>query len=156
MGELRFDGRVALVTGAGGSIGRAHAMLLASRGAKLVINDYNTTISGDRSADTDNPGTRVVKEIRDMGGEAVFNGDSVADPAGASRMVQDAIDNFGRIDIIVNNAGIVVSDHVHEEPGPLYSRNFDILLNGPLLIVRAAWEIMKAQGYGRKIGREHA
>src|SRR3546814_2267134 len=87
---------------------------------------------------------------------AVFNGDSVADPAGASRMVQDAIDNFGRIDIIVNNAGIVVSDHVHEEPGPLYIRNFDILLNGPLLIVRAAWEIMKAQGYGRKIGREHA
>src|SRR3546814_15539530 len=84
MGELRFDGRVALVTGAGGSIGRAHAMLLASRGAKLVINDYNTTISGDRSADTDNPGTRVVKEIRDMGGGAVFNGDSVADPAGAA------------------------------------------------------------------------
>src|SRR3546814_15784409 len=97
MGELRFDGRVALVTGAGGSIGRAHAMLLASRGAKLVINDYNPTISGDPSADTVNPGTRVVKEIRDLGGDALFAGDSVAEPAGGRRQYGSTASR-GRVD----------------------------------------------------------
>ncbi len=156
MNELRFDGRVALVTGAGGSIGRAHALLLASRGAKVVVNDYATTTAGDRPSDAANPGALVVNEIRDSGGEAILNGDSVADQAGAARMVQEAIDAFGRIDIIVNNAGIVVSDHVHQEPGPLYDRNFDVLLRGPAFVVRAAWDHMKAQGYGRILNTSSA
>jgi NAD(P)-dependent dehydrogenase (short-subunit alcohol dehydrogenase family) len=149
MSSLRFDGRVALITGAGGSIGRAHAMLLASRGAKIVVNDYNTTVAGEGGQTGPNPGDKVAAELRALGADAVVNADSVADPAGAKRMVQTALDHFGRIDIIVNNAGIAICDNVHEEPGPLYERNMKILLEGPMYVVRAAWEQMKKQKFGR-------
>jgi NAD(P)-dependent dehydrogenase (short-subunit alcohol dehydrogenase family) len=154
--KLRFDGKVALVTGGGGSIGRAHAMLLASRGAKIVVNDYNTTVAGEAGQLADNPGDRVVAELRGLGADAISNSDSVADPDGAARMVQTALDHFGRIDIIVNNAGIAVNNYVHEEPGPLYERNFKILLEGPMLVVKAAWAHMKAQKYGRIINTSSA
>lgn len=156
MAELRFDGRVALITGAGGSIGRAHAMLLASRGAKVVVNDYNTSVSGEAGAPQDNPGERVAKELRALGTEAVVNADSVADPAGAKRMVDQAFDEFGRLDIIINNAGIAVCDNIHEEPGPKYERNLNILLEGPMYVVRAAWERMKAQKFGRILNTSSA
>jgi len=149
MADLRFDGRVALITGGGGSIGRAHAMLLASRGAKIVVNDYNTTVAGEAGQPSANPGEKVAAELRALGAQAVVNGDSVADPEGAKRMVQTALDNFGRIDIIVNNAGIAVCNNVHEEPGPLYERNMKILLEGPMYVVRAAWEQMCKQKFGR-------
>lgn len=153
---LRFDGRVALVTGGGGSIGSAHARLLAERGAKVVVNDYNTTVAGDAAEQAASPGERVAKELRDLGAEAVSNGDSVADASGAQRMVQTALDHFGRIDIIVNNAGIAVCDHIHEEPGPLYARNFQILLEGPMHVVKAAWEHMEHAGYGRILNTSSA
>jgi NAD(P)-dependent dehydrogenase (short-subunit alcohol dehydrogenase family) len=153
---LRFDGRVALVTGGGGSIGRAHAMLLAARGAKIVVNDYNTTVAGEQSPAAVNPGDAVVQELRTLGAEAVVNYDSVADPQGAARMVQAALDRFGRIDIIVNNAGIAVCDNVHEEPGPRYERNLKILLEGPMLVVRAAWRHLKAQKFGRILNTSSA
>ena len=156
MGTLRFDGRVALVTGGGGSIGRAHAMLLAARGAKIVINDYNTTVAGEPGQDQSNPGEKVVAELRALGAEAVVNGDREVDPAGARRMVDTALDHFGRIDIIVNNAGIAVCNYVHEEPGPLYERNLKILLEGPMHVVRAAWERMKLQKYGRILNTSSA
>ncbi|MDD2743188.1 MAG: SDR family NAD(P)-dependent oxidoreductase [Rhodocyclaceae bacterium] len=156
MADLRFDGRVALVTGAGGSIGRAHAMLLASRGAKIVVNDYNTSVSGEAGTAQDNPGERVAKELRALGTDAVVNTDSVADLAGAQRMVDQAFDEFGRLDIIINNAGIAVCDNIHEEPGPKYERNLNILLEGPMYVVRAAWERMKAQKFGRILNTSSA
>lgn len=156
MTKLSFEGRVALVTGGGGSIGRAHAMLLASRGAKIVINDYNTTVAGESSKAGPNPGDKVVEELRALGAQAVVNADSVSDPQGAARMVQTAIDHFGRIDIIINNAGIAVCDNVHEEPGPLYERNLKILLEGPMLVVRAAWPHMLAQKFGRILNTSSA
>jgi NAD(P)-dependent dehydrogenase (short-subunit alcohol dehydrogenase family) len=154
--KLRFDGRVALVTGGGGSIGRAHAMLLAARGAKIVVNDYNTTVGGEQSSDAVNPGDRVVKELRALGAEAVANYDSVADPQGATRMVQAALDQFGRLDIIISNAGIAVCDNVHEEPGPRYERNLKILLEGPMFVLRAAWRHLKAQKFGRILNTSSA
>lgn len=156
MAELRFDGRVALVTGGGGSIGRAHAMLLAARGAKIVVNDYNTTVAGEAKGVEANPGEKVAAELRALGAEAVVNNDSVADPQGAQRMVQSAIDHFGRLDIIINNAGIAVCNYVHEEPGPLYDRNFKILLEGPMYVIRAAWEHMKTQRFGRILNTSSA
>ena len=156
MSELRFDGRVALITGAGGSIGRAHATLLASRGAKIVVNDYNTTVSGEPGSGGLNPGERVVADLKALGVEAISNSDSVADEAGAKRMVQAALDHFGRLDIIVNNAGIAVCNYVHEEPGPLYERNMKILLEGPMFVVRAAWEQMKKQKFGRILNTSSA
>lgn len=156
MADLRFDGRVALVTGAGGSIGRAHAMLLASRGAKIVVNDYNTSVSGESGASGDNPGERVARELRALGTQAVVNTDSVADPDGARRMVDQAFDEFGRLDIIINNAGIAVCDYIHEEPGPKYERNLKILLEGPMYVVRAAWDRMKAQQFGRILNTSSA
>ena len=156
MAQLRFDGRVALVTGGGGSIGRAHAKLLASRGARVVVNDHNTTVAGDPAAGKVNPADAVVQELRALGAEAVTNGDSVADATGAARMVQSALDHFGRLDIIVNNAGIAVCDNVHEEPGPLYERNFKILLEGPMLISRAAWPHMKSRSFGRILNTSSA
>lgn len=156
MSKLSFEGRVALVTGGGGSIGRAHAMLLASRGAKIVINDYNTSVAGESGKAGPNPGEKVAEELRALGAQAVVNADSVADPQGAERMVQTAIDHFGRIDIIVNNAGIAVCDNVHEEPGPLYERNMKILLEGPMYVTRAAWPHMVAQKFGRILNTSSA
>jgi len=156
MSDLRFDERVALVTGAGGAIGRAHALLLAERGAKVVVNDYPVTIAGEPEGSGNPRAEAVAKEIRDLGGEAIINSDSVADEAGATSMVRATIDAFGRIDVIVNNAGIMVCDHIHEEPGPKYDINFDILLKGPAYVTRAAWETMKAQEYGRILNTSSA
>jgi len=156
MSNLRFDDRVALVTGAGGAIGRAHALLLAERGAKVVVNDYGTTVAGDKIDAGDTRGEQVAQEIRDLGGEAVSNADSVADQAGAESMVQAAVDAFGRIDIIVNNAGIAVCDHIWQEPGPKYDLNMGVLLQGPAYVVRAAWPLMEQQRYGRILNTSSA
>lgn len=93
-----------------------------------------------------------VKELlplKALGVEAISNSDSVADEAGAKRMVQAALDHFGRLDIMVNDAGIAVCNYVKQEPGPLYERNREILLEGPMFVVRAAWEQMKKQKFGR-------
>jgi NAD(P)-dependent dehydrogenase (short-subunit alcohol dehydrogenase family) len=153
---LRFDGRVALVTGGGGSIGRAHARLLAERGAKVVVNDFNTSVGGDAGDAAQSPGEQVAQELRDLGAEAISNPDSVADEAGAARMVAAAIDAYGRLDIIVNNAGIAVCDHIHQEPGPLYERNMKTLLEGPMFVVKAAWERLQQQQYGRILNTSSA
>jgi NAD(P)-dependent dehydrogenase (short-subunit alcohol dehydrogenase family) len=156
MSDLRFDDRVALVTGAGGAIGRAHALLLAERGAKVVVNDYGTSVAGEKGDAPDPRGEQVAREIRDAGGAAVVNTDSVAEQAGAERMVKAALDAYGRLDIIVNNAGIAVCDHVWQEPGPKYGLNMGILVEGPAYVVRAAWDTMKKQGYGRILNTSSA
>jgi NAD(P)-dependent dehydrogenase (short-subunit alcohol dehydrogenase family) len=152
--ELRFDGRTALVTGAGGGIGRAHAMLLASRGANVVVNDYSVTIAGE--PDRADRAEAVAQEIRDLGGEAVANRDSVAEPSGAKGMVDAAISAFGGIDVIVNNAGINASDAIEDEPGPAYAKHMAVHLEGPLLTTRAAWEHFTSKGYGRILNTSSA
>src|SRR5256885_13890183 len=98
-------GKVAIVTGAGRGIGRAHALALADAGASVIVNDLGAALSGEGHDDT--PAQQVVEEIRGAGGEASANGENVADYAGAERLVRQAIDEFGRLDILVNNAGIL-------------------------------------------------
>jgi len=105
MSELRFDGKVAIVTGAGGGLGRAHALLLASRGAKVVVNDLGGSVDGQGSSLS--PAEQVVAEIKAAGGEAVADTNTVATQAGGIAMVKTAVDNFGGIHIIINNAGIL-------------------------------------------------
>jgi NAD(P)-dependent dehydrogenase (short-subunit alcohol dehydrogenase family) len=147
--ELRFDGRVAIVTGAGGNpgLGRAHAMLLASRGAKVVVNDLGVGPdgSGDQPADAE----LVVAEIRAAGGEAVADLHSVAEEDGARAVVQTALDAWGRIDVLINNAGIgVVSDFDEIESSHL-ERVLAVHLMGHIWMCRAAWPHLRAAGYGR-------
>ena len=150
MDRLRFDGRVAVVTGAGGnpSLGRAHAMLLAERGAKVVVNDI-----GQLPAALGYPGVAsaeaVVEEIRALGGEAVADTHSVAGDDGAAAIVRTALDAFGRIDILINNAGVcrvVAFDEMTPED---FRQSIEVNLMGTVATCRAAWPHMKAQGYGR-------
>src|ERR687883_967185 len=100
--EISFDGRVAIVTGAGGGLGRTYALDLAKRGAKVVVNDLGGSVDGQGGSDT--AAQKVVDEIKAAGGEAVPNYDSVATPEGGKAIVQQAIDAFGKVDIIINNA----------------------------------------------------
>lgn len=150
MKELRFDGRTAIVTGAGGNpgLGRAHALLLASRGANVVVNDI-----GELPAALGYPGAAsaeaVAAEIRGLGGKAVADTNTVATEEGGAAIVQTALDSFGSVDIVVNNAGIcrVVS---FEEMTPAdFRQTIDINLMGTVHTCRAAWPHMKARGYGR-------
>jgi NAD(P)-dependent dehydrogenase (short-subunit alcohol dehydrogenase family) len=148
--KLRFDGLTAVVTGAGGnpSLGRAHALLLASRGANVVVNDIGRLpaalgYAGDASAEA------VVEEIRSRGGKAVADTHSVAEEEGARAIIETALEAFGSIDILVNNAGIcrVVS---FEEMTPAdFRQTIEINLMGTVQTCRAAWPHMKAKGYGR-------
>jgi NAD(P)-dependent dehydrogenase (short-subunit alcohol dehydrogenase family) len=146
---MRFDGRVAIVTGAGGTpgLGRAHAMLLASRGAKVVVNDLG--VGSDGSGTVPHDPKLVVAEIEAAGGEAVVDDHSVADEAGAQAIVQTALDTWGRLDVLVNNAGIgVVSDFDEIESSHL-ERMLAVHLMGHIWMCRAAWPHMKEAGYGR-------
>lgn len=150
MGELRFDGRVAVVTGAGGqepSLGRSHAKLLAERGAKVVVNDLGVGPDGRGilRANAD----QVVEEITASGGEAVPDRHSVADEEGAARIVQTAVDTWGRVDILVNNAGVCHMAHFDEISSADIRTVIDVHLLGTLWMCRAAWPHMQAAGYGR-------
>jgi NAD(P)-dependent dehydrogenase (short-subunit alcohol dehydrogenase family) len=147
---MRFDGRIAVVTGAGGNpgLGRAHALLLAARGAKVVVNDLGR--------DPETPGYEgsacacaVVDEIRANGGVAVADEHSVATEEGAAAIIRTAIDAFGRIDVLINNAGISVAAPFDEMTARDFKRHIDINLLGPLWMCRAAWPHMRTQGYGR-------
>eukprot|EP01136_Pigoraptor_vietnamica_P031565 Opistho-1_new@580 len=105
MADIRFDGKVAIVTGAGGGLGRQHALELARRGAKVLVNDLGGSMDG--SGGNSAAAEAVVAEIKAMGGEALANGSSVTDDAGVAKMVKDAMDAWGRIDILIANAGIL-------------------------------------------------
>ncbi|UXF67277.1 SDR family NAD(P)-dependent oxidoreductase [Rhodococcus qingshengii] len=151
MDHLRFDGRVAIVTGAGGNpgLGRAYALLLASRGAKVVVNDLGVGPDG-RGAIGGGP-EHVVAEIRAGGGEAIANTDSVGDREGAARIVQSAIDTWGRLDIVINNAGIAPFALFDEISDFDIERVVGVHLMGHIWMCRAAWPHMKANNYGRLV-----
>jgi NAD(P)-dependent dehydrogenase (short-subunit alcohol dehydrogenase family) len=147
MSELRFDDRVAVVTGAGRGLGRSYALLLASRGAKVVVNDTGGSLTGD-GVDTV-PADEVVREIKAAGGEAVASTDSVATPVGGKAIIDAALDHYGRIDILVHNAGTVRRAPLTE----MSYEDFDALLNvhlrGAFHVVRPAFPLMQAARYGR-------
>src|SRR2546422_5265526 len=105
MSDVGFEGRVAIISGAGGGLGREHALLLASRGAQIVVNDLGGAVDGTGSSA--GPAQQVVAEIEGLGGAAVADGNSVASPEGADAIVKTALDAFGRVDIVINNAGIL-------------------------------------------------
>jgi NAD(P)-dependent dehydrogenase (short-subunit alcohol dehydrogenase family) len=149
MSELRFDDRVAIVTGAGRGIGRAHALLLASRGARVVVADHGGDIDG--SGTSPSPADEVVAEIAAAGGEAVACVASVAEEAGAAAIVAAAIDTFGRIDIVVNNAGIHDPGLVDKLSIAQFQRMLDVHFFGALLVTRAAWPYFTTAGYGRVV-----
>ena len=147
MSEIRFDGRVALVTGAGGGLGRAHALLLGSRGAKVVVNDLGGNTDGTGSGTT--MADQVVAEIKAMGGEAVANYDSVDTWAGGEKMMQAAVAAFGRVDIIVNNAGILRDKSIAKMTEEEWTRVLSVHLNGSYYVTRAALPVMRQNNYGR-------
>jgi NAD(P)-dependent dehydrogenase (short-subunit alcohol dehydrogenase family) len=147
MSELRFDGRVAVISGAGGGLGREYAMLLASRGAKVVVNDIGTNRHGEGQDLT--VAQAVVDEIRSAGGEAAANGDSVATPEGGAAMVQTALDAFGRVDIVIHNATINRSMPFRELDWATYSSILDVHIGGAFHLAKAAFPRMCDQGYGR-------
>jgi NAD(P)-dependent dehydrogenase (short-subunit alcohol dehydrogenase family) len=148
MAELRYDGRVAVITGAGRGLGRAHALLLASRGAKVVVNDIGTNRRGDDGVDV-GPAQQVVDEIRAAGGEAVANRDSVATPEGGKAIVEAALDNWGRIDILVHNATINRAGPFRDMSFADFSAILDVHLNGAFHTARAAFPRMCDDGFGR-------
>jgi NAD(P)-dependent dehydrogenase (short-subunit alcohol dehydrogenase family) len=150
MAELRFDGRVAVVTGAGGNpgLGRAHAMLLAARGAKVVVNDIGRHPSIRGYADEASAET-VAAEIRALGGVAVADTNTVATPEGAAAIVQAALDAFGTIDILVNNAAVCINTPFEELTPEDIRRHVEVNQLGPAWICHAAWRRMQAKGYGR-------
>lgn len=148
MSELRFDDRVAVITGAGRGLGRAYALLLASRGAKVVVNDLGVSLQGEDSGDV-GPAQAVVDEIKAAGGEAVANTDSVATLEGGQAIIQTALDTYGRVDIIVHNAGNVRRGLLKEISYEDFKSVLDVHLLGGFHVVRAAFPHMCDAGYGR-------
>lgn len=147
MTERRFDGRVAVVTGGGRGLGRAHALLLAAKGAKLVVNDIGAAVSGEGRDEA--PAHEVVAEIAAAGGEAVACLESVASPEGGKAIIGCALDHFGRIDILIHSAGNVRYGALAEIGYEDFRSVLDVHLLGAFHVVRPAFELMCPQDYGR-------
>ena len=147
MAQLRFDDRVAVITGSGRGLGRAYALLLASRGAKVVVNDPGASLQGE-GGDA-GPAAQVVREIESAGGVAVACTESVATPAGGKAIVQAALDHYGRIDILIHNAGIVRRAALQEMTYEDFESVLDVHLRGAFHVVRPAFPLMCKAGYGR-------
>lgn len=147
--EVRFDGRVAIVTGAGGGLGREYALKLAQRGAKVVVNDLGG--SRDGKGGSASAADKVVQEIKDAGGEAVANYDNVATPEGGEAIVQTALDAFGTVDILINNAGILRDKSFLKMEPENWDAVVAVHLSGAYNVSRPAFKVMKEKGYGRII-----
>lgn len=146
---IRFDDRVAIVTGAGGGVGRAHALELARRGAKVVVNDLGGSVDG--SGGSSEAAEAVVAEIKAMGGDAIANGSSVTDDAGVQKMIDDTLSTFGRLDIIIANAGVLRDKSFTKMTLQDFQFVLDVHLMGTVKPFKAAWDIMKEAGYGRLV-----
>ena len=147
MPELRFDDRVAVVTGAGRGLGRAYARMLAERGANVVVNDSGGALSGD-GVDAA-PANDVVREIKSAGGEAAACTESVATPTGGAAIIAAALERYGRLDILIHNAGIVRSSPLQQMSHEDFDAVLDVHLRGAFHVVRPAFPHMCASGYGR-------
>jgi NAD(P)-dependent dehydrogenase (short-subunit alcohol dehydrogenase family) len=147
MAEIRFDDRVAIVTGAGGGLGREHALLLASRGARVVVNDLGAATDGTGASA--GPAERTVKEIEDLGGTAVADLGTVATVEGGQAIVDTALEAFGRVDIVISNAGFLRDKAFHNLTPELLDPVLDVHLKGAFHVLRPAWVKMREAGYGR-------
>ncbi len=147
--SISFDGKVAIVTGSGGGLGRCHALELARRGAKVVVNDLGGAVDG--SGGSSEAAEKVVAEIKELGGEAIANGSSVTDDKGVENLVKETMDAFGRIDILINNAGILRDKSFGKMEQKDWDLVIDVHLNGTAKVTRAVWPIMKEQQYGRVV-----
>jgi len=147
MSEIRYDGRVAVITGAGGGLGKTYALMLSSRGASVVVNDLGG--SADGTGGGSSMADQTVKEITEKGGKAVANYDSVSTPQGGEAIVQAAVDNFGKLDIVINNAGILRDKSFAKlEPKDL-EVVIDVHLKGAFYVSQPAFRVMKEHSYGR-------
>ena len=149
MSEIRFDGRVAIVTGAGVGLGRSHALGLAARGAKVVVNDLG--VSRDGTGSTSAASEAVVAEIKAMGGEAIAHGCDVSDEDGVNHMIAQTMNAWGRIDICVNNAGILMDKTFAKMEMSAFRKVVDVHLIGSANVAHACWPIMREQQYGRVV-----
>ncbi len=154
MPEMRFEGRVCIITGAGGGLGRSHAIELARRGAKVLVNDLGGAVDGNGASTS--AAQQVVDDITSLGGYAVPNYDSVATPAGGDAIVQAALSAFGRVDVLVNNAGILRDKAFHKMDSAMIDSVVDVHLKGALYVSRPAFQHMREQGYGRIINTSSA
>ena len=143
---IRFENQVVIVTGAGGGLGRAHALLFARHGARVVVNDLGGSTHGEGASAS--AADKVVAEIRAAGGEAVANHDSVTD---GGKIVQCALDSFGRVDVVVNNAGILRDKSFHKMEDADWDLVYKVHVEGAYKVTRAAWEHLREQQYGRVI-----
>jgi len=141
-----FQDKVVVITGAGGGLGRSHALEFAKRGAKVVVNDLGGSVDGTGASDS---AKAVVAEIEAMGGTAIANGDSVADKEGAKRIIGDAVDAFGSVHILVNNAGILRDRTLKKMDMEDFDLVMQVHMNGSAYVTKAAWDIMYEQRYGR-------
>ncbi|MBB5517440.1 SDR family NAD(P)-dependent oxidoreductase [Amphiplicatus metriothermophilus] len=149
MADIRFDGKVAIVTGAGAGLGRSHALALAARGAKVVVNDLGAARDGAGASLT--AAQSVVEEIRKAGGEAIADGANVTKPDEVAAMVEAAMKQWGRIDILVNNAGILRDKTFAKMDLADFRAVIDVHLMGTAICTKAVWEIMRQQNYGRVV-----
>lgn len=147
METLSFTGQVAIVTGAGGGLGRAHALALAARGAKVLVNDLGGSVDG--AGIPTSTAQQVVDEIRALGGEALANHASVTDFAAVQAMVQQAVDAWGRVDILINNAGILRDKSFAKMDMEDFRLVLEVHLMGAAHCCKAVWPVMQAQNYGR-------
>jgi NAD(P)-dependent dehydrogenase (short-subunit alcohol dehydrogenase family) len=147
MSEISFDGQVAVITGAGGGLGRHYALALGARGARVVVNDVGSSVSGE--GNDEGPASLVVREIVESGGEAVADTNSVTTPEGGAAIVQTALEAFGRVDILINNAGILRDKAFHNLTEDLLEAVLDVHLRGAFNVTKPAWVKMREQRYGR-------
>jgi NAD(P)-dependent dehydrogenase (short-subunit alcohol dehydrogenase family) len=145
--NLRFDDQVAVITGAGGGLGKQYALLLASRGARVVVNDTGGSVTG--GASNTEAADAAAEEIRQLGGEAVADSHSVTSPEGGNAIIDTALRTWGRVDILINNAGIVRDAPFEQMTAEQLEPLLDVHLKGAFYVTRPAWKVMREQGYGR-------